>query len=349
MKLAIVSFGTTGKGGMETVITTIINQFKTDQDDAKLFLLGGSADNNWLHELNSISIGEPADSKIVRYKKYITEFTRHLKKYEPDVIICADERAVFFSKLVVRMLNLKIRVGSWIHFTLTKIKRKSLLKFADFHIAINQEIKEQLIRFIPSKKEDTFLVYNPISNDQKLIPTSHIPNFIYIGRLMIGGQKRVDDFLKALAYIDGLWNAQIIGDGKDFEELKKMSEKLGIADNITWFGWTEKPWSLIEDASCLVLTSSYEGFGMVLVEAISRGVPCITSNCPTGPQEIIKQDQNGWLYNVGDIKELSSLIQNVVDSNKNILDKTSIVESAKPFKSNHIINTLKIILDKQIN
>ncbi|MDE9571749.1 glycosyltransferase, partial [Xenorhabdus bovienii] len=83
--------------------------------------------------------------------------------------------------------------------------------------------------------------------------------------------------------------------------------------NIFWHGWVKEPWSFVQESivevSSLLLTSKNEGFPMVLGEAISYGIYCISSDCQTGTTDIIKKYRNGELYPVGDVKELAHILQ----------------------------------------
>lgn len=87
-----------------------------------------------------------------------------------------------------------------------------------------------------------------------------------------------------------------------------MAEELDL--NVDWRGWFDDPWKEIANNGIdyLVLSSKFEGFGMVLAEAISRGIPVISSNCPVGPADIIKPDINGFLYTPGDREELHNIL-----------------------------------------
>ena len=60
---------------------------------------------------------------------------------------------------------------------------------------------------------------------------------------------------------------------------------------ITWHGWVDKPWEKINSASCTLLLSKFEGFPMVILESLSYGIPVISSDCPTGPEDLIIDDE----------------------------------------------------------
>ena len=82
-------------------------------------------------------------------------------------------------------------------------------------------------------------------------------------------------------------------------------------ERIVFKGFYTNVWSHIKEADVLVLTSKYEGLGMVLIEAAARGISLISSNCPVGPDNIVTS-QNGFLYKTGDINNLSAIITQIV-------------------------------------
>ncbi|MCV5863741.1 glycosyltransferase, partial [Escherichia coli] len=75
----------------------------------------------------------------------------------------------------------------------------------------------------------------------------------------------------------------VLGDGSDFEKCQAYGRGLNIDDRIVWYGWQQHPWKLVQQdikkVSALLLTSSFEGFPMTLLEALSWGIPCISADC----------------------------------------------------------------------
>jgi len=165
------------------------------------------------------------------------------------------------------------------------------------------------------------VIYNPLT-------TLHTYNlyapgsrrFLYVGRLD-NEQKRVDRLLKALSnFRDEGFKLTIIGNGKDREKLVSLSNELGIADKIEWAGWQSDPWEYIKNtggAEALILTSDYEGFPAVIVEAMANGIPCISTDCPVGPSDIIQDELNGVIIPMSDdptiVKSLTDVIKRFLD------------------------------------
>lgn len=153
------------------------------------------------------------------------------------------------------------------------------------------------------------------------------------------------DLLISLSKISGDWQLDVYGDGKDVNKCKTFSRELGIDDRVIWHGWVDDPWSTVKEATALVLTSEYEGFGMVLVEALSRGVYCISSNCEVGPADIIKDNENGRLFNKDNLNELQSILQNIVDGEA-LPSQKKLKESITNFYTHQFIKSfIRVIKD----
>ncbi|HAE9669369.1 TPA_asm: glycosyltransferase, partial [Salmonella enterica subsp. enterica serovar Java] len=108
--------------------------------------------------------------------------------------------------------------------------------------------------------------------------------------------------------------------------------------------WLRKPWDFIDEIDCLILSSNFEGFGLVICEAIARGIPVISSNCPVGPSDIIKPGVNGYLYDVGDLQGLRDRILQFTKEFSN--SKEEIANSIDKMYTNNYFLNVKNILDR---
>lgn len=113
---------------------------------------------------------------------------------------------------------------------------------------------------------------------------------------------------------DYLWSLQLVGDGPDREYLKQLSERIGIGDKCTWSGWENDPWSVVTNATILAFPSAHEGFGAVVIEAMARGIPVLSTDCNFGPLSVIRAGVNGCLVPVDDNVFAEQLAQLVDDS-----------------------------------
>ncbi|WP_352337421.1 glycosyltransferase [Psychrobacter sp. 16-MNA-CIBAN-0192] len=117
------------------------------------------------------------------------------------------------------------------------------------------------------------------------------------------------DLLQAYAKTKHKLPLVLVGKGRLEEEIKQLAIELGIDNNVKFLGFQTNPYPLIAHAALLVLSSKFEGFGYVIVEAQALNVPVISTDCPFGPRELLP-DKN--LVDVGNIEGLAALIDNAI-------------------------------------
>ena len=103
-------------------------------------------------------------------------------------------------------------------------------------------------------------------------------------------------------------NLVIVGAGPLEGELRRLVHNLGLEEKVHFLGWQDNPFKYMRKADLFVLSSNYEGFGNVIVEAMACGCPIITTNCPYGPLEILGDGEYGVLVPVGEEERLTTEI-----------------------------------------
>jgi glycosyltransferase involved in cell wall biosynthesis len=101
------------------------------------------------------------------------------------------------------------------------------------------------------------------------------------------------------------WQIDIFGKIDSAESYVKMAKEMNLSDSVLFHQPVKNIQGKYSEASVFVLPSRYEGFGMVLIEAMASGVPCISYDCPYGPSDIISDGIDGFLVDNGDIKGFS--------------------------------------------
>lgn len=131
------------------------------------------------------------------------------------------------------------------------------------------------------------------------------PYIVSLGRLSFA--KAYDVALRAYAKAEAYrkYDYVLIGDGVAEKALKKLAAKLGITNYVHFVGYRSNPYPLVAGADIFLHTSIREGFPNVLVEALSLGVPIVSTNCKTGPSEIIENGVNGYLVPVNDVEAVA--------------------------------------------
>ena len=249
---------------------------------------------------------------------------------------------------------LQIPLFSWVHYSLNHKKHPECVLFADYHLAISSGIKEQLIAKGVNAAR-IFTIFNPVSPSNITIsrPQFNEPkSFIYVGRMKFEGQKMLKNMLDAFAHVEGNWILHMIGNGSDIKICQDYAVNLGINDQVQWHGWQKSPWEYIEKnistVSAFLLTSKFEGLPMTLLEAMSFGIYCVSSDCPSGPADIIQNDINGKLYPVGDLAALQAELNEIVGG-KTLPSSEQIKSSIEQFYDETYYRNVKQYLVNVLN
>ncbi|KAA8997302.1 lipopolysaccharide 1,6-galactosyltransferase [Affinibrenneria salicis] len=324
MNILFVGEAVSGFGGIETVIKKVTGFLADDRvtpNDYMLYFFcrDDRMDKSWLSGKNAIRHYSRIRLSFLRRLSHICALSRYIRQNRPDVIIAFDSPSCHMAARAIHASKQKIPLISWVHYSLDHKKHSQQVLAADYHLAISSGIRQQLIaRGV--EPDRIAVVFNPVTPGDRVIPRpddKHGASFIYVGRIKFEGQKRLKDLLDTLAMLKGNWTMHMVGDGSDLAQCRQYAEQLGIDERIRWHGWQAKPWEYVQNeikaVTALLLTSSFEGFGMVLVEAMSYGVYCISSDCPSGPADIIRSGINGELYPPGDTSALSAILQSIVE------------------------------------
>lgn len=320
--ITIVTPFLSGFGGTEQVIHTLLRNVSnrnTSQSHFlfKLVLLGGTLDMKWTEGTTTqvLSLKLPKVFRKFEYLFRLPYWCYKLLRESNDVLVCTNPyiwTILWLFKIIQRK---KVLIVAWYHFSFVqKPVNALLLRSSDKYLAISSGIKRELIRRGVSQK-DIGLVFNPVNTttSHALIdsPNKDFLDLIYIGRFDYEGQKNVSEMFLALSNVRMAYRLRIYGQGKDQAKLEKLANRLSIASKITFKGFSPDVWSEIKHADALLLCSKFEGLPLVLIESIAHGVPVISSNCPTGPEDIVQESKNGFLYEMGKIDQFAECIENI--------------------------------------
>ncbi|KOY60969.1 hypothetical protein AM629_16295 [Photorhabdus heterorhabditis] len=320
-KIFIIGYELGGFGGMETVckkFVEILTKYDNSINIEFIFFKEGNKNVNddWLDGMKFRRVPSEISHTKIRRVHYALQFAKIIIKEQPDIVISFDTVCCYIADLSRKFSFKKFKIYSWIHFPIHNLYKSIYLLKADYHLSIGAGVTAQLIDIGVDEKK-IFTIYNPVDKTNDLISRGNDTRLLYIGRILADEPKNIRELLVALSKIRGTWKLDIIGDGQDVDILKELSVKLNINDNIIWHGWQSNAWEYIKkninSVTALVLTSTYEGFPMVLCEALSHGVFCISSNCQTGPADIIRHGINGILYPVNDTDSLVNSLQKIVN------------------------------------
>lgn len=183
------------------------------------------------------------------------------------------------------------------------------LRSADVVVPISPGIADEL-RSLGVRRERITVVPNPVDVAAFRPGAGATRSNTVVVLARLEPQKRVDVALKAFAAaaLDG-WQLHVYGTGTEMARLQALAASLGLADRVAFAGFTDEPSRALANAGVLLLTSEYEGFGNVLVEALAAGVPVVATDAPFGPRFVLDGGRYGELCPVNDIESLASALR----------------------------------------
>lgn len=275
----------------------------------------------------------PMWKRIIPYIKKEKEYKRKLdiclNWLKPDITISLMRREINF----INGINDGSKKLGEIHFGRYKYREINIHCLPAFinkfvsSLWMNQLIKEikRLDRFIVLTNEDAAywegvnnisVIPNPISINSDKTSTCTEKKAISVGRYTY--QKGFDLLIKAwktVAKKNPDWSLHIYGTGEK-SSYESLTKHYNIEDKVFCHGTASDITEKYLDSSIYVLSSRFEGFGLVLAEAMSVGVPCVSFACPCGPKDIITNGEDGFLCENGNIYQLSDKICQLIDDEK---------------------------------
>jgi glycosyltransferase involved in cell wall biosynthesis len=252
---------------------------------------------------------------FLEYANLIVLISRKLSPTKPPIII-SERNNTLQDKKYERLINIK---------TLWWIKR--IYPQTDKIIAVSKGVAKDLAKSFGVPNEKIQVICNGI--DLKFIEKAvqepfndivwirgNTPDIIACGRLQY--QKNypllLEAFAKAQKHIDS--RLLILGQGEDRSLLEGLVARLGIQDRVVFLGFQKNPYKYLAASDIFVLSSHWEGFPNVILEAMACNVPVISTRCPYGPEEIITDGVNGLLIPVGDKDAMAEAIIRLLKDKK---------------------------------
>ncbi len=225
---------------------------------------------------------------------------------------------------------------------------KYLLPIADSVVTVSQGLEKEIkSHILPSISHLVRTIYNPIDfldiSRQATESLSHhwVDKQDYRITLIacrLSQQKDLGTLIKAFAKVvstDSSSRLIILGDGPEKSHLENLARQLEICSFIDFIGFKLNPYPWMAKAHVFVLSSLYEGLPSVLIEAMACGTSVVSTDCPHGPREILQEGRLGKLVPVGDHKQLSCAILDMLDNPTSI---DLLIERAKEFSLASSVN-----------
>jgi glycosyltransferase involved in cell wall biosynthesis len=191
-------------------------------------------------------------------------------------------------------------------------------------------------------------VYRPEITTLSMEPPEHpwlakgeAPVIVAAGKLK--PQKDYPTLLKAFTLVRASRTARLIilGRGPLREALESLAEELGISADLDMPGHVTNPYTFFRNAAVFVLSSGWEGLPNVLIEAMACGSPVVSTDCPSGPSEILEEGRVGRLVPVGDVEQMAAAIVATLDSPP---DREQIIARAREYSFDRVVADYEALL-----
>ncbi len=278
---------------------------------------------------------------------------RYLRRERP-VVMLSDKDRVNRTALLARALarvptRVVVSSGTTISIYLAGVgpferwlQRTSmgrLYPYADRIIVTSTGVADDMSAYTGLARERIEVVASPVVPDALLDTPQPLPDHPWFGAgqppviLGVGELSKRKDFetlLRAFALVRAQrpCRLMILGRGKQREHLLSLATELGIAEDVALPGFVASPYAYMAHAAVFAFTSRLEGLGFVVIEALAMGTPVVSTDCPSGPREILRNGYYGPLVPVGDHQAMAQALVRVLEQPR---DRGFLRSAAKPY------------------
>ncbi len=217
------------------------------------------------------------------------------------------------------------RNSPWLRDRFLPLAMRLAYRHADGVIGVSGGVADTLAQITHLPRARITVLHNPVVvpgfAEDAAAPLDH-PWFepgqppVVLGVGSLTRQKDFATLLRAFAMVRGKRSARlvILGEGEDRATLESLAAELGVKGDVALPGWVANPYAWMARAGVFVLSSQWEGFGLVLAEALACGTPVVSTDCPSGPAEILEGGRHGRLVPMQDSAAMAAAILDTLDS-----------------------------------
>jgi len=298
------------------------------------------ADRQGLDELLLPVLLAPKSARTLRY---LPDLTRYLRRERPDALLSAITYPNLAALWARRLAGVPTRVviseranlSDYLSYGANKRSKWRFSKlapvisrvypWADAIVAVSKGVADDLSSRAAIPRQRISPIYNPVVSPElfkkALVRLEHpwfqpgaAPVILSVGRLHY--QKDFPTLFRAFARVRARREVRllVLGGGKGRTELEALVRSMGLGGDVELRGFVANPFAYMARAAVFVLSSAYEGFGNALVEALACGCPVVSTDCPSGPAEILEGGAYGRLVPVGDDAAMAEAILRTLDT-----------------------------------
>lgn len=259
------------------------------------------------------------------YKKalFVADYVR---KETPDCVLPSLPTAKVATLLAKSLLGSFPVVIPVVHNVLeqrhlrTRVRYRALMPHSDQIVTVSEGVRQSIASKAGMPKERITTIYNPVVTPRLVELSREIPDHLWLTGggppviLSAGRFNQVKDFptlIQAFHMLSMVIPVRLIllGEGSQRKNLTALVRKLHLEDRVSMPGWVDNPYAFMARASLFVTSSRKEGLPGVLIEALACGCPCVSTDCPSGPAEILEGGRIGRLVPVADVEALAEAMR----------------------------------------
>tara|TARA_B100000780_G_scaffold259589_1_gene210744 strand:- start:24 stop:1148 length:1125 start_codon:yes stop_codon:yes gene_type:complete len=252
----------------------------------------------------------------------------------------------------INELDYYFSIKDFVYKITMKILMKLIYKKFDKIICNSNESSKDLAKFLnkevmPIHNPIKIAIKNKVNNKIKNRNTKNCFKILNIGRLE--NQKDHITLIKAVNILKNKINFKlnIVGYGTKYKDIKKLIENLKLNKEIKIYRNIRNPWKYFKNTDLFILSSLYEGFPNVIIESILNNTPLLSSNCKSGPKEILNQKHGPNLFNAEDFNDLAKKIYKHFKNPKILIDKNKVhIKNLHRFDKKKIISKYNNLFKK---
>lgn len=321
-------------GGMERVAVDLANGMS--RSGILVHLVAASKQGPYAGDVDtSVKL---VDLKSPRVRSAVIPLARYLRRSQPEVVLSvgfhANVAAWAARRLSMRRMRLVTSEHNILGASLTELPTLGRLlmgrlvplayRGSDEIVAVSNGVKIHLQQLLGRGLPAVSVIYNPVAlteiRARSRAPAGHpwlddagLPTLLSVGRLV--PQKDHATLIRAFGALRARRRVRLllVGEGPERLAIERLVEQLGLTEDVDLPGFSPNPYAMMARASMLVLSSRREGLGVVLIEALALGTPIVSTDCPSGPAEILQDGVLGRLVPVGDPSAMASAMEDVLE------------------------------------
>ena len=331
MKTLIIFFPSIESGGVEKNFYHLINNLSYKFKKIVVVTSSYVEKKNLPKKINFLSTNSTFYYNKNRIIKSIICFFLSLRLYSEKEKIILSFQSNIFSIILSKIINCKVIIRlntapeKYINSSIKKFIFKFFYNLSDEIIVNSYEFKKRVKKIFNLNSQ---VIYNPISLPKRINKKKikYFNNYKHLKILTIGRLTDQKDHLTLIKSLDLLkkegckFRLYWIGRGYNYNKILSLVKNYKLEKCIKLAGYKNKAYEFMKSANLFVLSSKYEGLPNVLIEAQYLGVPIISSDCPSGPREILLNGKAGTIFKTGNPKDLKNKIK-FLKENKNFFYK----------------------------